>query len=287
MSKKNPIALVVQGGSLRSVFTAGIFDAFIALKFNPFDYYVGVSGGAMTLSYFLSHQFRTSFNVLKELSTDNQFINIKNVFSEEGFVNLDYLVKFTQSKFPLEIDEALKTLQKKELEVVATNMANGDPVYLQPDKKNWLTHLRATATLPFFSRGVCNVNGLQLMDGGWSDAIPVRRAISKGAKKIVVLRTLPKDHKEDWSYFGVFGGFWHRNNPKLSKRFSEDHIYYNEIVDFLNRENEDLDIYQIAPPTYLKTTSYSSTLEKIEEDYRLGVEMGMHFVAENRMWLEE
>ena len=282
MKNKHNIGLIVQGGSMRSVFSSGVLDAFNVLRFNPFDYYAGVSGGAMSLSYFLSGQFRTSFNILKELSTDNQFINIKNVFSEEGFVNLEYLENFTQKKYPLDIEEAYKRIKDKTFEIVATNMANGDPVYLQPTIEKWLLYLRASATLPFFSRGVCNVDGLQLMDGGWSDAIPVERAIKKGAKQLVVIRTLPADHKEDWSYFGIFGGFWHRNNPKLSKRFSDDHIYYNEIVEFLNKEHEGIDIYQIAPKKYLKTTSYSSTLEKIEEDYRLGLEMGMQFVAENR-----
>ena len=173
-------------------------------------------------------------------------------------------------------------LKGKTFEIVATDMANGNPVYLQPTMRKWLLYLRASATLPFFSRGVCNVNGRQLMDGGWSDAIPVKRGIKKGAKKLVVIRTLPKDHKEDWSYFGIFGGFWHRNNPKLSKRFSDDHLYYNKVVDFLDKKHDGIDIYQLAPEKYLKTSSYSSTLEKIEEDYRLGLEMGMNFVSDNR-----
>ncbi|MDB4344248.1 patatin family protein [bacterium] len=286
MKKEHNIGLIVQGGSLRSVFSAGVLDAFNILEFNPFDYYAGVSGGAMSLSYFLSGQDRTLLTILKELSQDDQFINIKNVFSEEGFVNLEYLEKFTQDKYPLDVKSAMHNLKDKTFEIVATDMANGNPVYLQPTMRKWLLYLRASATLPFFSRGVCNVNGRQLMDGGWSDAIPVKRGIKKGAKKIVVIRTLPKDHKEDWSYFGIFGGFWHRNNPKLSKRFSDDHLYYNKLVDFLDKKHDGIDIYQLAPEKYLKTTSYASTLEKIEDDYRLGLETGMHFVSKNRELFE-
>ena len=183
MKKEHNIGLIVQGGSLRSVFSAGVLDAFNILGFNPFDYYAGVSGGAMSLSYFLSGQDRTLLTILKELSQDDQFINIKNVFSEEGFVNLEYLEKFTQDKYPLDVKSAMHNLKDKTFEIVATDMANGNPVYLQPTMRKWLLYLRASATLPFFSRGVCNVNGRQLMDGGWSDAIPVKRGIKKGAKK--------------------------------------------------------------------------------------------------------
>lgn len=284
MKQKSEIALVVQGGSLRSIFSTGVMDAFQALNFNPFTYYVGVSGGAMTLSYFLSGQFRTAYHIIKELSEDNKFINIFNLFTEEGFVNLEYLVKYTETKYPLQIDDALKFINKKTYEVVATNLEDGSPVYLKPDKSNWLKSLRASATLPFFTRGVCEVNGMRLMDGGWSDPIPVRRAIEMGAKKIVIIRTLPKDHKENWTYFGKFGGFWFRDKEGLSKRFSEDHIYYNEIVDFLNKEHEDVEIYQLAPEKYLKTTSYSATADDIDRDYRLGLDMGVSFVKQFGEW---
>ena len=284
MAKKSEIALVVQGGSLRSIFSTGILDSFQAMNFNPFTHYIGVSGGAMTLSYFLSGQFRTAYHVIKELSEDHKFINIFNLFSEEGFVNLEYLIKYTQTKYPLQIEEALKALKNKVYEVVATNLEDGSPVYLNPDKTNWLKSLRASATLPFFTRGVCEVNGMKLMDGGWSDPIPVRRAIEMGAKKIVVIRTLPKDHKENWTYFGKFGGFWFRDKEGLSKRFSEDHVYYNEVVDFLNQEHEDVEIYQLAPEKYLKTTSYSATADDIDRDYRLGMDMGISFVKQFGDW---
>lgn len=286
MKEKQEIALVVQGGSLRSIFSTGIMDAFQVLNFNPFTYYVGVSGGAMAMSYYLSNQFRSSYHIIKSLSEDNKFINIFNLFSEEGFVNLEYLLKFTQTKFPLNLEEALKTVEGKRIEIVATNMKDGAPVYLEPNQKNWLNCLRASATLPFFTRGVCEVNGIKLMDGGWSDPIPVKRAIALGAKKIVVIRTLPKDHKENWSYFGKFGGYWYRDREGLSKRFSEDHVYYNEIVEFLNKEHEDVEIFQLAPEKYLKTTSYSASAEDIDSDYRLGLEMGINFVKQHGEWFK-
>ena len=71
MKKEHNIGLIVQGGSMRSVFSAGVLDAFNVLRFNPFDYYAGVSGGAMSLSYFLSGQSRAQLNILKELSNDD------------------------------------------------------------------------------------------------------------------------------------------------------------------------------------------------------------------------
>ena len=80
--------LVVQGGTLRSIFTSGVLDAFISSGFNPFKYMVGVSGGAMCMSYYISKQYKTTYNIMQELAGDEKFKNWLNMFSEEGFINL-------------------------------------------------------------------------------------------------------------------------------------------------------------------------------------------------------
>ena len=35
---------------MRSVFSAGLLDGFLARQFNPFDFYIGVSAGAYNLA---------------------------------------------------------------------------------------------------------------------------------------------------------------------------------------------------------------------------------------------
>ena len=54
--------------------------------------------------------------------------------------------------------------------------------------------IKASSTLPFLTKGIQIVDDkIKLLDGGWSDPIPVRRAISLGYKEIVVIRTYPKN----------------------------------------------------------------------------------------------
>ena len=59
--------LVVQGGTLRSIFTAGVLDAFISLKYNPFRYAIGVSGGAMCMVYYLTKQYNSTYRINRML----------------------------------------------------------------------------------------------------------------------------------------------------------------------------------------------------------------------------
>ena len=39
-------ALVVEGGAMRGIFSAGVLDTFLLEGFDPFDLYIGVSAGA-------------------------------------------------------------------------------------------------------------------------------------------------------------------------------------------------------------------------------------------------
>jgi len=46
MNKQIRTALIVEGGAMRSIFSAGLLDGFIEKQFNPFDINIGVSAGA-------------------------------------------------------------------------------------------------------------------------------------------------------------------------------------------------------------------------------------------------
>ncbi len=272
--------LVIQGGTLRSIFTAGVLDAFISLKYNPFRYVIGVSGGAMCMVYYITKQYNTTYKIMHELASDDKFMNWLNMFSEEGYLNLSYLDQFTQKKYPLDLKVLNKKARIVKIEIVSTSMDDGSPVYLSAKGDSWYKYLRASATIPFLTKGQCVIDNLKLMDGGWSDPIPIKRAIDQKCTDIVVVRTQPKFHREKWSYFGMFGGYWHRNTPGLSKRFNDDYMFYNEIADFLEKEHDNVKIHQIYPPDYLKTSSYFTSSENLDNDYRLGLDLGLKFVKE-------
>jgi len=272
--------LVVQGGTLRSIFTSGVLDSFISAGFNPFRYIIGVSGGAMCMSYYLANQFKVTYRVMHELAQDDNFMNWLNMFSEEGYINLEYLDQFTKNKYPLNLKTLNKEAKFKKIEIVTTSLEDGRPIYLRAKTSKWYSYLRASASIPFVTKGEVVINNLKVMDGGWSDPIPIKRAIENKCTDIVVIRTLPKFHREKWSYFGKFGGFWHRNSPSLSKRFHQDYVFYNEVADFLEKDHQNITIHQVVPPDYLKTTSYSTSANHLDADYRLGMEMGLNLLEQ-------
>lgn len=266
---------------MRSIFTSGVLDAFMEADHNPYDVYIGVSGGAMCLAYYLSGQAGHTKEIISHLSMDNRFISIWNSFREEGYVNLKYLEEYSQQHFKLDAAAAEKNAGKHYVAVVATDMSSGDPVYLKPMRGNWMDCLKATASLPFFTRGSTTISDMQLMDGGWSDPIPVRKAYELGARKITVIRTAPIDLRQDWTILGKVGSYYHRRNPGLSWRFDRDYEYYNESAEWALNPPEDCKVLQIAPNKTLKTKDYKATESSLKADYKLGLKMGKEYLRKH------
>jgi len=72
-------ALVLEGGSLRCAFTAGVLDAFSAINYRPFGHYYGVSAGSMAMISFLSGQRGHFIKLSEKLVEDGKFISFSSV----------------------------------------------------------------------------------------------------------------------------------------------------------------------------------------------------------------
>ena len=279
MNKKEKTALVIEGGGFKSVFSAGVLDAFLINIFNPFDIYMGVSSGAMALSYYITGQYKIYFSISKGVCVDEKFLSYKHALSEQGYMDLKFLTQYAKKNNPLELQKMKESTKNKQFYVVSTDLSNGESVYLEPNKQNIYRCLRATASLPFITKGSCRINGLDLMDGGWSDPIPVKSASDFGANKIIVIRQNPRDYKiNGLSYLGLLAGYWWKNNKKVSDNFFKEDNHYNKAVDFLKKKHTNIEIVQICPDKPLNSSVVGTSIEDLTKDYHSGLEKGMDFL---------
>tara|TARA_B110000483_G_scaffold36470_1_gene44639 strand:+ start:157 stop:1011 length:855 start_codon:yes stop_codon:yes gene_type:complete len=282
MKKKEKIALVIEGGGFKSVFSAGVLDAFLMNKFNPFDIYIGVSSGAMSLTYYITGQYKSYFSLSKEVSVNEEFLSYKHAFSEQGYMDLKFLTEYAKKNKPLELQNIMDSTENKQFYIVGTNLDNGEAVYLEPNKKTIYRCLRATSSLPFFTKGKCKVNGVNLMDGAWSDAIPAKSASDFGANKIIVIRPHPLGYKLDGlSYLSLLAGYWWKSKPHVSDNFFKEKNNYNEAVDFLTKKHKNIKILQICPDNLLKSGVVGTSKEDLIRDYHCGFKKGIDFLNTN------
>ena len=286
-SKNKKIALVVEGGGFKSAFTAGILDAFIIDRFDPFDLHVGISGGAMNLTSFISNQYKRNFKIISEMSHNAHFTSIIRFLKGGNYLELKYMLNMAEKKYPFNMEAANMNLGDKECKCVVTNYETGKPSYLSIKKNGWIKTIEATGSLPIATRGFCEIAGKKYIDGGLSDPIPMKRVYDWGYKKIILLRTNHKNVKPDWNLESLYAPLFYRGNPKLQKLISRNDKIYSRSQKYIDKHPFDLKLIHLAPRKELKCGVISSTKEYVHEDYLNGMELAMDSLPKLRKFIKK
>ncbi len=282
IDRQHQIALIVEGGGFKSGFTAGVIDSFIINGFDPFHLYLGVSGGAMNLTSYISRQYKRNINIISAMSENTNFISIVRFLKGGNYMELKYLLEVTEKKYPFDIDVANKHLKNADCRVVVTNYLNGNSAYLSVKKYGWLKTMEATGSLPMATRGYCEIAGRKYIDGGLSDPLPVKRVYDWGYRNIILLRTHQNDIEADWKLTSLYAPIIYRDNPKLQKLIMRNDKIYSRKQKYISNPPEDLKLIQVAPETELECGVISNNLKDIQMDYRYGLELGLDVLPKLR-----
>ena len=273
--------LILEGGSLRCAFSAGVMDALMLLGPLSFERTIGASAGSMVMASYLSGQYKHFVRIARDLVDDGQFIRFSSAWSEEGLMNLAHLKAHVLKHAPLDL-EALGQIQKTtRAEVVLTRAQEGTPMYVQPHGDAWVDALMASSALPMLTRGRVRWDHTWVFDGGYSDALPLQRALDLGGRRILVVRTRPVGDHIAQSTVDYLASYWFWNEPHVLELFEKGHERYNAVVDRLRMggDDEGRQWEEIAPPFPLQSDSLSVRGVDVMSDYRLGVEQAMNWWA--------
>ncbi|MEW6981219.1 patatin family protein [Colwelliaceae bacterium 6471] len=281
LQKSQKLALVVEGGGMRSMFSAGVLDSFHRLRFDPFHLYYGVSAGSLNLISHIAGQYLRNYHVVMFCATSGQFINGWKYLRGGHYVDLDWLSNECLDYHPLDKQGALQHLENgaKKFVIVCTNVETGLPTYYHPNEQNLFNILLGSCCLPLLYRNHVYVSGVRVIDGGISDPIPVQKAYSEGATDIVVIRSRDKDYREISNNIEVqIGSYLFKSYPKFQQTILNQPNIYNNSIAFIERPPADVNIYQIAPNSRLSASLTTTNTQRLEIDYRLGRKLGEEFV---------
>lgn len=287
--KARKIALVCEGGGQRGIFTAGVLDEFQRAKFNPFQLLLGTSAGAQNLSAFVCAQPGYARRVITRYTTSKQFFDPLRFLRGGNLIDLDWLIDITRSEFPLAMSSAETLFSSgREFYMCACRSDDYAPSYFAPTSDNWLEIIKASSAIPGFYRLGVNLEGISYLDGGVSDAIPVREAAKRGADTIVVIRTVPSQmfdtprwitRMERWFSGGAL-------QPMLTILHHHEQTY-RETQQFIESPPGDLRIIEIFPPRVLASNALGSRIASLNQDYHLGRRCGRYFMATLGQWLSD
>ena len=285
-NKNGKSALIVEGGGMRSIFAAGVLNAFGNAGFDPFDLYIGVSAGACHLASHLAGQNDRNFDITLQYSMTPDFINPWRFLRGGHLMDLDWMWEQTVTYYRLNlkhIDEKLRT-QNKEYLIVATSMETGEALYLCPDENTLEHYLKVSSSLPILYRNVLEVNGEKATDGGMADSIPVREAYCRGATDITVIRSRSADYikKESPIALAIFSLYF-RKYPRLVEKFRKRVENYNASVEFIHSPPEGVRIMEIAPPDNIAIGRTTKNETPLRAAYETGIDYGNKFIKTSHL----
>ncbi|MEG9532337.1 patatin-like phospholipase family protein [Mannheimia indoligenes] len=263
------VGLVLEGGGLRGIFTAGVLDVFLDENIH-IDGAIGVSAGALFGVNFPSKQKGRALRYNKKYAKDKRYMGIHSLLTTGNIVNRD----FAYYELPSTLDPFdQKAFEQSRMDfwVTVTNVETGEPEYIKiTNAFEQMEAFRATSSMPIVSK-IVEIDGKKYLDGGVSDSIPVQKFIEMGYDKIIVVLTRPLEYRKKPSSMCLFKLFY-RKYPKLVERWANRYSEYNQAVEQVIQLNEKQQIFVIRPSKTLKIGRLEKDVNKIQAMYDLGVE---------------
>ena len=190
-------ALVLEGGALRTIFSAGVCDAFLDMGLPLPDYTVGVSAGIAYGVSYLSRQSRRNLRLVTAYARDSRYMGWRNWVDprNRSYFGLEFAYTVIPNRL-LPYDYDTFEAYPGTVEAVVTNLDTGRAEYLpvpRRDARNLL--LQATCAIPLMFP-VYHLEGRPFLDGGCADAIPWRRAFELGCDRVAVILTRERDFQK-------------------------------------------------------------------------------------------
>ncbi len=265
------LGLVLEGGGMRGVFTAGVTDCFLDNQIY-FPYVIGTSAGSSNgLSYVSRQRGRARFCNIDAL-THRKYIGLKFLLTQKCIMDYNFLFDELPKKvYPYDFDTYLNSGTRFIL--VATNCNTGAPIYFDTPQTfdELLSSCRASCSLPF----VCPIhfhNSTPTLDGGIADAIAIRKAISDGYKKCVVVLTRNAGYRKTEKFLGLQQIFY-RKYPHLCEALKSKSERYNTALSFIEELETRGKIVVIRPEQPINVGRLNSDSSRLEALYNEGYQL--------------
>jgi len=263
------IGLVLEGGAMRGMYTAGVLDVFLDNQIKV-DEIVGVSAGVLFGVNYLSNQKGRVIRYNKKFIKDKRYMGINSLLKTGNIINKEFA--FYEVPCKLDVFDQ-ETFGKSDTNFYATitNVETGKPEYIKlKDVFEQMEVLRATSAMPFVSKMV-EIDGQKYLDGGISDSIPVDKCKQLGCDKIIVILTRPIEYRKKKSNEKLTN-IKYKKYPNLAKTINNRYKNYNDVVEkIIDMENKK-EIFVIRPSKTIKIKRIEKNVDKLQEMYDLGIE---------------
>ncbi|MBQ1381629.1 MAG: patatin family protein [Ruminococcus sp.] len=283
MNNKNT-GLVLEGGAMRGLFTAGVIDVLMENGIE-FPAFVGVSAGAAFGCNYKSRQIGRALRYNKRFCRDPRYCSFRSLF-KTGDV---FGAQFCYHEVPNTLDPFDgKAFNENPMAfyLVASDVETGKPFYKRLDRADDTAYewIRASASMPIVSR-VVELDGKKFLDGGVTDSIPLAFMERQYDRNVVVL-TRPRDYQKQpasklWLYRLTL-----RKYPNMLRAVRERHLMYNEQRAHVFAQEKAGKAFVICPDKPLEVGRMEHDPEQLQKAYDTGRQTALRQLEALKRFME-
>ncbi|MDR0380745.1 MAG: patatin family protein [Oscillospiraceae bacterium] len=256
--------LILEGGGMRGVYTAGVLDCLLDHGLY-FKYIYGVSAGACHGCSYVSRQRGRAAGTVLNFLRDRRYGSFRNWIATG-----DYFGKrFVYGDVPdvlLPFDYAAFEASGQTIFATVTNLESGKAEYVPlTELKRDMDWLRASASLPLLSRRV-EIAGKVYLDGGIADSIPLARSIADGHARNLVVLTRHKGYQKPPNTSKIIR-LAYRRYPAFVGASERRHEVYNESIRLVKSQADAGQALVIQPGAEVKIGRLEKDAAKLRALY--------------------
>jgi len=277
--------LVLEGGAMRGLWTAGIIDVMMEHDIWP-DGLIGVSAGAAFGCNYKSRQIGRAIRYNTRFANDSRYSGVKSLLTTGDYYNSEFGYHVIPKKYDIFDDEAFDQ-NPMEFTVVCTDVTTGKAVYQTLSKAdyNCYEYIRASASMPLVSK-VVEIEGRKLLDGGVGDSIPLAYFEQQGYDRNIVILTQPLGYQKEHLKLMPLMRIALRKYPKMIEAMDKRHIMYNEQLAFVAQAEREGRCLVIRPDERIPIGHLSHDAQLMQQVYETGKAVGEKYIERIKKFYE-
>ena len=263
-------ALLLEGGSLRGLYTAGALDALMEQNIY-FPAVAGVSAGALNGVNYVARQPGRSASINLRYRRDPRYFGLMAAVKGGSLFGLNFMLRDIPQSVPFDAETFYHGGQR--MVAVATCLETGKPAYFEKGKTDFdfLDAVRASASLPLVSMPV-RIGKNRYLDGGCSCPIPLHWAQQEGFAKTVIITTRQKGFRKSLPgqrMVNLYDDFYGDQTLFLAALLTQE-VRYNALMEEIDALEAAGKVFVVRPHDPIEIGRFEKNTDKLLDLYNRG-----------------
>ncbi len=262
--------LVLEGGAMRGVYTAGVLDALMdwGLRANKV---LGVSAGAIHGATYVAGQRGRNIRYMTRYCRNWRFMSLRSLLLTGDLVGRKFSYEDLPYRLdPFDFDTFLHSPTR--FFACATDLETGRAVLLPGQERDTcLDVLRASSSMPLASTTV-RLGGRLYLDGGTADSIPLEMWEALGHRHNLVVLTQPQGYQKQPDRSLPLIRVRYRRYPAFIEASAHRHEVYNRSLSYVAQAERDGRALVLRPSRRIRVRRTEKDPDVLRAQYQLGYE---------------